>query len=228
MAGPSFDIYHTSAGYVTVSNEVQRRILAAVAEREASFMGLVEASGRSKPTVSLQVKELVGNGLLEEKGSPDDRRRRFYRLVGTRIGSSDLPVPDLRHAVKDYVQKSSEPSVGLPLLLEALASADASATTCWKQAAAVGRVLAPQMELGLEGGPWMRLARFLEKAGLAKTLRIDVEGKRLECEVGTGLRGPVASLAAAVGGLVDGAWIAEGRPGVAHALQGRRLQVWQK
>lgn len=228
MAGPSFDIYHSSKGYVTVSNEVQRRILAAVADREASFQDLVEASGRSKPTVSLQVKELVGNGLLEEKGSPDDRRRRFYRLLGQRIGSSDLPVPDLRNAVRDYVQKSSEPSLRLPVLLEALASADASPTTCWKQAHAMGRALAPQMELGLEGGPWMRLARFLEKAGLAKTLRIDVEGNRLECEIGASLKGPVASLAAAIGGLVDGAWAAEGRRGVAHSLEGRRLQVWQK
>ena len=228
VAGPAFDIYHSRRGYVTISNEVQRRILEAVAQRDASFQDLVKASGRSKPTVSLQVKELVANQLLEERGSPDDKRRRFYHFAGQRIGSSDLPVPDLRNAVQDYVQRSSEPAVKLPLLLEALASADAAPQTCWRQAAAVGGSLAAQMELGLEGGPWMRLARFLEKARLAKPLRIDVERQRLECEIDAALKGPAPALAAALGGLVDGAWAAQGLGTVGHSLEGRRLTLRQK
>jgi hypothetical protein len=228
VAGPAFDIYHSGRGYVTISNEVQRRILAAVAERDASFQDLVKASGRSKPTVSLQVKELVASQLLEERSSPEDKRRRFYHFAGTRIGSSDLPVPDLRNAVQDYVKRSSEPAVKLPLLLEALASGDASGPTCWKQASAVGSALAPQMELALEGGPWMRLARFLEKARLARTLRIDVERGRLDCEIEGALKGPPALLAAALGGLVEGAWTSQGLGRIAHSLEGRRLALWQK
>ncbi|HUR24708.1 MAG TPA: helix-turn-helix domain-containing protein [Candidatus Thermoplasmatota archaeon] len=228
MAGPSFDIYHSVKGYVTISNEVQRRILAAVADRDASFQDLVQASGRSKPTVSQQVKELIASDLLEEKSSSTDRRRRFYHLIGQRIGSSDLPVPDLRNAVRDYVQKSSEPSLKLPLFLEALAGTDAAAATCWRQASVVGSAMASQMELGLEGGPWMRLARFFEKSRLAKPLRIDVEGNRLECELDPALKGPAGSLAAGLGGLVDGAWKALGKGGVAHSLEGRRLSLWQK
>lgn len=228
VAGPAFDIYHSARGYVTVSNEVQRRILVAAAAGDASFQDLVKASGRSKPTVSLQVKELVANQLLEERGSPTDKRRRFYRFVGTRIGSSDLPVPDLRNAVQDYVQRSSEPAVKLPLLLEALASTDASGPTCWRQASVVGGTLAGQMELGLDGGPWMRLARFLEKARLAKTLRIDVEKRRLDCELDAALKGPAAGLAFALGGLVEGAWTAQGLGRIAHSLEGRRVALWQK
>lgn len=228
MAGPSFDIYKSSKGYVTVSNDVQRAILAALADGEKSFPELVHAAGRSKPTVSLQIKEMVGQMLIAEQTAPEDRRRRSYRSLATRIGSSDIPVADLSSAVKDYVAKASEPMVRLPLVLEALASSGASHATSWKQARLIGQGLVAQMDLDGEGGPWMRLVRFLERAGLARPLVIDVEANKLDCELSTTLRGPVEAVAAALGGLVEGAWMSRGAKGIGSSLEGRRLRLWEK
>ena len=228
VAGTSFDIYKSSKGYVTISNDVQRAILAALLEGEKSFPELVEAAGRSKPTVSLQLKDMAAQGLVLEQTAPEDRRRRSYRSLATRIGSSDLPVADLSSAVKDYVAKASEPMVRLPLVLESLASCGASPTASWKQARHLGPSLVQQMDLDGEGGAWMRLARFLERAGLARTLVIDVEENKLDCELSANLRGPVEGLAAALGGLVEGAWVARGAKGIGSSLEGRRVKLWQK
>lgn len=228
MAGTSFDIYKSSKGYVTISNDVQRAILAALATGEKAFPDLVQAAGRSKPTVSLQLKEMAGQGLILEQTAPEDRRRRTYRSLATRIGSSDIPVADLSSAVKDYVAKASEPMVRLPLVLEALASAGASNATTWKQARMIGQSLVAQMDLDGEGGAWMRLVRFLERAGLARPLVIDVAENKLDCELSTNLRGPVDALSSALGGLVEGAWMARGAKGIGSSLEGRRLHLWQK
>ena len=227
MAGKPFDIYQSRQGYVGVTNETHRALLDALAEGPRPFQDLVKETGKSKPTVSLALKELAGQDLVEEHPAPGDRRRRFYAAKGQRIGSSDVPIPQLRDAVKDYVARTAEPAVPLRALLEALVSAKAKPTVYWDQARALGAALAPQMELGLEGGPWIRLARFLERTGLARPLVIDVEGRRLECELATALQGPAAGLGAALAGLIAGAWASHGWPVVSNAQDGRRLRLWE-
>lgn len=229
MDGKSFEIYQPrQGGYLTISGETQRALLGATLEGPRSFQDLVRLTRKSKPTVSLAIKQLVEQGLLEERGDPQDKRRRNYAFVGQRIGSSDLPVPALRDAVRDYVRRTSEPMVPLKPLLEALVSVKAADETYWLQAEALGAVLAPQMELGGEGGPWIRLARFLERTGLAKPLRIDVADGRLDCEVDAGVKGPAKRLAMALGGLVQGAWTASGMGRLGHTAEERRLSLWDK
>lgn len=228
MGGTSFDIFQSSRGYVTISNNVQRQILGAVASSRKSFQDLVVAAGRSKPTVSLQIKDLIAQDLLEEQTDPEDGRRRYYRLKGTRIGSSDLPVQELSNAVKDYVKRASEPMVTLTLAIEGIVASDAPETHCWTQANYIGRSLSTQLELSGDDSAWMRLSKFLEKAGLVKPLRIDLAESKLECELSPTLRGPVPLLAAAIGGFADGAWSSLGKKSIKHSHKGRVLTLWQK
>lgn len=227
MAGKPFDIYQSRQGYVGVTNETHRALLDALAAGPRPFQDLVKETGKSKPTVSLALKELAEQDLVEERPTPGDRRRRFYAARGQRIGSSDVPIPQLRDAVKDYVARTTEPSIPLRSLLEGLVAAKAKPTVYWEQARSIGGALAPQMELGAEGGPWIRLARFLERTGLARPLVIDVERKRLECELSPSLKGPAEGLGPALAGLVDGAWASHGWPSVANAVDGSRLRLWE-
>ncbi|MHB8586156.1 MAG: ArsR/SmtB family transcription factor [Thermoplasmatota archaeon] len=102
-----FDIYATSAGYAAVTNPVRRRILASLANGDLDLPALVKITGKSKPTLSnLHIRELLAQGLVMERAHETDARRKLYRLVSQRIGSSDLPVEELRGAVKQYVTKS--------------------------------------------------------------------------------------------------------------------------
>src|SRR5688572_30567910 len=93
--GDTFDIYQAEAGYVAVHPELQRKILLELQAGERSFAQLVEAADRSKATVSAAVAELVQKGFVKESVPPDDRRRRTYAALARRIGSSDIPLPDL-------------------------------------------------------------------------------------------------------------------------------------
>jgi hypothetical protein len=228
VAGTSFDIYQSSRGYVTVSNNVQRLVLAAATERR-SFQDLVQATGRSKPTVSLQIKDLVAQDLLEEEADPSDARRKYYRLKAQRIGSSDIPVQELSSAVKDYVKRASDPMVSLPVVVQAIIAAGARDKQAWAQGDFLGRSLAPQMQLAPgDDDAWLRLSKFLERAGLAKPLRIDLAQRRMDCELDAGLRGPVPAVAAALGGLANGAWATVRPKGVGHSAKGRTLSLWEK
>src|ERR1051326_7520549 len=100
----AFDIYQTDAGYAAVTNPVQRQIPDALRKGERQLPDLVKLTGRSKPTLSsLHMKELLARELIEERGHPTDSRRKVYRLRAAKIGSSDIPVAQLRDAVQHYV-----------------------------------------------------------------------------------------------------------------------------
>src|SRR5437763_14553384 len=102
-AAHEFDIYQTPAGYAAVTNPVRRQILSALAEKDLDLPALMKVTGRSKPTLSnLHVRELLHQKLVEERPHPRDSRRKLYRLIGRKIGSSDVPIEQLRGAVKQY------------------------------------------------------------------------------------------------------------------------------
>lgn len=209
MAQDAFDIYQTDAGYAAVTNEVQRQILDALRGGEKQLPELVGITGRSKPTLSsLHMKELLARELIEERGHPTDSRRKVYRLRATKIGSSDIPVAQLRDAVQHYVSLS--PVQGrLPLrsFVEALVAVPAGtdAKVVWAQARHMGTVVGPGLKVGSVRDLWLRLSPFLEQEELARSLRIDLERSTLELGLGPALDKAAAPVAAAVlGGLIEG------------------------
>lgn len=207
MADGAFDIYQTDAGYAAVTNPVQRQILDALRHGEKQLPDLVKVTGRSKPTLSsLHMKELLARELIEERGHPTDSRRKVYRLKAGKIGSSDIPVGQLRDAVQHYVSLSPL-AARLPLkaMVESLAAAPAGteAKTVWAQAHRLGKLASGSLKVATMRDLWMRLSGFLEAEEVAQPVRIDLERGTLELRLGASLRGsPLA--AAIVGGFVEG------------------------
>src|ERR1051326_4705821 len=147
MGEGAFDIYQTDAGYAAVTNPVQRQILDVLRQGERQLPDLVKATGRSKPTLSsLHMKELLARELIEERPHPTDSRRKVYRLRAGKIGSSDIPVAQLREAVQHAVGLRPLPA-RLPLksMVEALAAAPAGTDpkAVWAQAHRLGQLAAP-------------------------------------------------------------------------------------
>jgi hypothetical protein len=209
MAQEAFDIYQTDAGYAAVTNGVQRQILEALRASEKQLPELVDITGRSKPTLSsLHMKELLTRELIEERGHPTDSRRKVYRLKATKIGSSDIPVAQLRDAVQHYVSLS--PVQGrLPLraLVETLAAAPTGtdAKVLWAQARHLGSAVAASLKVGSVRDLWLRMLPILEQEELARPLRIDLEHGMMELALGAAFNGRAASFAPAIlGGLVEG------------------------
>lgn len=208
MAKEAFDIYQTDAGYAAITNPVQRQILDSLRNGEKQLPELVEITGRSKPTLSsLHMKELLGRELIEEREHPTDSRRKMYRLRATKIGSSDIPVAQLRDAVQHYVSLSPV-KARLPLsdAVAALASAPASTppATLWAQARSLGRAVASGLKVGSERDLWMRVSGFLEQEDVARSLRIDLERNVLELAPGPMFQDAKGHAAPVLGGLIEG------------------------
>jgi len=204
----AFDIYQTDAGYAAVTNPVQRQILDALRGGERQLPDLVKLTGRSKPTLSsLHMKELLARELIEERGHPTDSRRKVYRLRAAKIGSSDIPVAQLRDAVQHYV--SLGPLSGrLPLraAFEALCAAPAGTDpkAVWAQAHRLGALAAGALKVANVRDLWMRMAPFLEAEDVAHPQRVDLEAGVLELRLGDALGKAPALAAPALGGFLDG------------------------
>lgn len=216
MAEEAFDIYQTDAGYAAVTNPVQRQILESLRTAERQLPELVEITGRSKPTLSsLHMKELLSRELIEERGHPTDSRRKVYRLRATKIGSSDIPVSQLRDAVQHYVSLSPV-KARLPLrsLIEALAAAPTGTdpNVVWTQARHLGTIAAPGLKVGNARDLWMRVSSFLEQEELARPLRIDLEHSRLELATGAAFEGARVFAPAILSGLIEGMAAGKGIP----------------
>ncbi|HEX2065695.1 MAG TPA: winged helix-turn-helix domain-containing protein, partial [Candidatus Thermoplasmatota archaeon] len=213
MGDGAFDIYQTEAGYAAVTSPVQRQILEALRHGERQLPELVEITGRSKPTLSsLHMKELLARGLIEETGHPTDNRRKVYRLRAAKVGSSELPVADLRHAVQRYAALNPlSPRVPVVAALEALAAAPpgTASAVLQSQGHRLGVIAAPLFEAGSVRDLWMRLSSFLEAERIATSLRIDLQHGWMELRLGAAVEGTPACMASVLAGFVAG--VAQGR-----------------
>jgi DNA-binding HxlR family transcriptional regulator len=199
----TFDIYQTAAGYVAVHSDLQRRILLELQAGDRSFAELVDATDRSKATISASLAELVEKGFVKEGIPPGDRRRRVYTALAKRIGSSDIPLPDLRKAVQKYVRATAGPGYGLRTILRALSEdAPASAATLvWTQASRFGG-LAAEAARSDNRPPWIKLGEHLEGEGVGRMVSVDLRAGSMEVELEPSL--DASAVAAALAGFAHG------------------------
>lgn len=213
MPDAGFTIYGTPDGYVAVTNDIRQRILQVLEkEGDRELPDLADATDRAKSTLSSNhMPKLVEEGLVEVRQHPRDGRRKVYALQGERLGSSSVPVDELRSAVKDYV--TTAPLGGrleVPTALGAIAQApeEAPEELIQAQAKALGRECGRFLERDEERRPVMRVAEFLEREGVARALQLDLETPALALEPSEKVAGPHAS--AALAGFVAGALSTEG------------------
>lgn len=206
-----FEVYQGPAGYVAVTNETRRKILAALAKKERDLGELVKLTGKAKPTLSnLHVRELLAQKLVEEVAHPTDQRKKIYRLVGQRIGSSSVPIEELRGAVKRYVSASPMAhAVPLRQVLDVLAAGGARAgPVVGRQAARLGELSAHLFPATSPRELLPRVAEYFEREGITRTARIDYDPLALDLDVDPALADGEERLAlvgSALAGFVAGA-----------------------
>lgn len=219
MPEGQFDIYQTKTGVTAVTNPVQRKILAALAEEEKQLPELVEITGKAKPTLSgIHMKELLNRELVSEHPHPSDSRRKVFRLVARPLGSSGVPVDQLRSAVQTYA-RTALTGTGLPLddTFRVLAAApdDAPPGVLRAQAQALGQACAEWLQADDTRGFAVGLGQFVEEHGLARHLQIDFEALSFRCVPGDRVaRIPPARMGALLAGFAEGAAAGNGLEGV--------------
>ena len=181
----AFDIYQTEEGYVAVTNDVRRAILAALARKDRMLPELVKLTKKAKPTLSsVHMRELLAQKLVEELQHPTDKRKKIYRLKARRIGTSSLPVGELRSAVKSYAAAAGV-RAGIAAALEAIAAAPASTpdATLRAQARRLGALSSGELAMASPRESVTGLASFLEREGVARALRLDLEALSMDLEL---------------------------------------------
>lgn len=201
MPDAGFVIYGTPDGYVAVTNEVRQRILRSLEEREMELPELAEVTDRAKSTLSSNhMPQLISDGVVEEQPHPSDGRRKVYRLQGERLGSSSVPVDELRSAVKDYVTTAplgARLSIDEALASIAEAPAEADPAVVRAQAEALGRRCGRFLDRDGARRPVMRITEFLEREQLAEALQLDLQTPAISLDPVDDIEGPHAEEALA-------------------------------
>ncbi len=100
-----FEIWQAGGKIASIENPVRLKILRHVEQAPRTLNELVVATRKSKPTLSsLHIPPLLQTGLIQEQPDPHDGRVKWYKLVGTRLGSSAVDAAELRDAVLGYVE----------------------------------------------------------------------------------------------------------------------------
>lgn len=183
--GENFEIYQSDSGYVAVTNPVRRQILDALSKQPLELPDLMKITGKAKPTLSnIHMRELIGQNLVEELPHPTDQRKKVFRLKATRIGSSNVPIDQLRGAVKHYVSLSPLAyAVPLASVLDVLVAhgAKSSKETLRMQGAKLGEVTAKLLTTSSLRDLLTSVATFWERENVARAGKIDLD--HLEIEV---------------------------------------------
>lgn len=205
-----FTIYGTPQGYQAVTNPVRQRILRSLEEGEKTLTELVRLTGKAKSTLSaVHLRELLQSGLVEERVHADDSRVKLYRLRARRIGSSSVPLDDLRQAVRSYVA-SSQGALALPLasIVEAFDRLPALRPEEQRWVGLVGERLgtlaAPHLHSDAPGPLLRELGEVWRREGLGSVVRVNGDATLLQLAHADGAR-PGGPRCALMRGFLQGA-----------------------
>lgn len=220
MATSNFDIYEADGRFVAITNDVRRTILDALTEGDKQLADLVEVTGKAKATLSsIHLKELLDQQVVKARSHPDDNRKKLFHLAGSKIGSSNIPIDQLREAVKEYVTLAPQAArFPLSITFDALAAGDDVAkASLRKQARRLGLLVGSVLEGDTERDLLIEVSDLLEREGLASPVRLEMqENDALIIERGAsspeGLH--IERLAALIAGFLDGVLDRRGLAGV--------------
>lgn len=222
MPTSNFDIYEIDDRYLAVTNDIRRKILDALEDGEKELADLVDATDRSKANLSSNhMATLLEQGLVAERPHPDDSRRKLFALAGYKIGSSTVSLDKLREAVKEYVTVAPQAArFPLSIMFDALAAApeDIPPAALRRQSYRLGTLIGRVLEAGEGRGLLMEIADLLDREGLAKPVRLEMdEGDVLVLERGESAprEAPIDRVAVLLGGFIEGVLAGQGRSAAA-------------
>ncbi len=86
-----FELYYTKNGLVQVSNDVRRRILSELREKNLSLTDLSRILGKAQSTLSVHLDKMVSDGLISAHDDLEDSRRKIYSLTSVMLAHSKTP-----------------------------------------------------------------------------------------------------------------------------------------
>lgn len=103
----STTIFATKNGIVALDSPVKLRLLEILKDGTKSFDELVEKSGKAKSTISVHLHDLEKLNLIEEKSSPNDKRKKYFVLNSLYLAYSETPMWNQYKQYLDYITIST-------------------------------------------------------------------------------------------------------------------------
>lgn len=105
-----FELYYTQNGLVQVSNDVRRRILFELRDKNLSLTDLSRITGKAQSTLSVHLDKMVAERLIVAHDDAEDSRRKVYSLVSVMLAHSKPPSEEaLGLAVKSLSNVAEDP-----------------------------------------------------------------------------------------------------------------------
>jgi len=119
----AIELFASQNGIHAIASPVRVKILAMLRTRDMSFDEIVCLSGRAKSTVSVHLKGLVEDGIIDSKADPEDARRKIFfvssHFLGEMSPESRLKL-DMNRYLRSYLTGEEDPSRFFRLILRTL------------------------------------------------------------------------------------------------------------
>ncbi len=102
-----FELYYTKSGLVQVSNDVRRRILHELEDRNLSLTELSKILKKAQSTLSVHLDKMVSENLIAVHDDPEDSRRKIYSLVSVMLAHSKTPSDEAMTMAMEMLSKTA-------------------------------------------------------------------------------------------------------------------------
>ncbi|MBI5679344.1 MAG: ArsR family transcriptional regulator [Methanobacterium sp.] len=106
------ELFATSKGVQTINSPVKSKILSMLRKCELSFDQIVSMSGKAKSTVSVHLKKLVKDGIIDSRPDPTDARKKIFFINAEYLGGVSREAQigdDIENYVSSYVLSDGDP-----------------------------------------------------------------------------------------------------------------------
>ncbi|MGF7117433.1 V4R domain-containing protein [Methanobacterium oryzae] len=106
------ELFATSKGVYAIDSPVRVKILSMLRKNELSFDQIVALSGKAKSTISVHLKKLVDEGIIDSKPDPEDARKKIFFINSEYLGelSHEKRLEDsIESYVTSYVSSDGDP-----------------------------------------------------------------------------------------------------------------------
>ena len=106
------ELFATSKGVRAIDSPVKTKILSMLREGELNFDQIVELSGKAKSTVSVHLKKLITEGIIDSKPDPKDARKKIFFISSEYLGDLSREKKlgdDIEDYVSSYVMSDGDP-----------------------------------------------------------------------------------------------------------------------
>lgn len=105
-------LFATPKGVYAIDSPVRVKILSMLRKNELSFDQIVALSGKAKSTISVHLKKLVDEGIIDSKPDPKDARKKIFFINSEYLGELSHEKrleEDIDSYVASYISSDGDP-----------------------------------------------------------------------------------------------------------------------